>query len=463
MGNADRWFRWSFNLFIFLLCMQMGIVIALKSMFYQAEKRLKDNSAQVAFTCSDFNDEGSYWKLPESESLYLKPCLDEYCPDSFWKNQNNQDEDLHVLSVKATQPTQRKDGKVEYGHFVDIKLKPSEKSYTLALVSQSMLTWNLDVSEKSPLKEVLVIGPEVVMVNGLPENVKLSYFSKEKICSYPVGWEEIKNPENDFRRLFAALKEYTGFEVSSFQGKEVGRELRVPFQSAILEKNPMVISENRQPSSDQKPSKLSLGLKWQRKDNQIEAKSFQFLKAGEKIEVEVPATTREAYYESASQKVFIINRHQFGLWKSDKKEFTPLHMPLNLPSMNWPLSMTFNPLKSEIYIYNDDRGGEILSYNVVTEKWRLLAKKVGYSLISLHYDSHTEALYGLRFDNQRISEFVKIDHGGEATIKNVFEKPFDFAKNKWHARLTTDQNHFWLKISHPAQPDGELHFLSLAE
>ncbi len=433
----------------------------LKSMFYQAEQRLKNNSAHVAFNCSDFNNEGSYWKLPASEKLYLKPCLDLYCPDSFWQNQNQQEEDLHVVSVKTTQPTQRKDGKLQYGHYVDVDLKKTEKPLTLALVSQSMMTWNLKLEEDSSLKEVLVIGPEVVMVNGLPENVKLSYFSKEKICSYPVAWEEIKNPENDFRRLFAALKEYTGFEVSSFQGKEVGRELRVPFQSPTLEPNLALTSESREPSSN--VNKLSLGIRWQRKDNQILAQSFEFLKAGEKVTVEIPSSTREAYYEAASQKLFLINRHQFGTWESDSKKFNPIHLPLKLQAMNWPIAMTFNPLKSEIYIYNDERGGEILSYNVVTQKWNLLSQKVGYSLISLYFDSHTQALYGLRFDNQRITEFIQINHKGQGTVKNVFEKPFDFAKNKWHARLAAHENHFWLKISHPAQPDGELHTLSLIE
>ena len=126
-----------------------------------------------------------------------------------------------MLSVQRARPNRYTEKGLEPGHFVDVKVD-SKKPTTLALISQSLMLWNLQVTPGSSLKEVLVIGPEVVWVKGLPENVKLSFFSKNQICSFPTAWEDIENPDNQFRRLFRALYQYTGLEISSLSGQGSG-------------------------------------------------------------------------------------------------------------------------------------------------------------------------------------------------------------------------------------------------
>ncbi len=267
---SDKWFRWCFNIFVFLMCAQLGFILTLKNIYRNAEKRMQKNEAQVDFKCGDFNKENSYWSLPNNRYQVLTHCLDEDCPESLWVNSGEQDSELHVISVEKPRPTQWVDGEVQHGYFVNVKVKASEKPITLVLVSQSLMQWNIQnkdginafkavqerepASEENPLqeltaiveeiespniKEVIVVGPELVWLDGISDQSKVTYFNKNQLCAFPTAWEEIKNPENQFRRFFSALKAYTGLEVTSFQGKIVGREFKIPFRNILAEERSM--------------------------------------------------------------------------------------------------------------------------------------------------------------------------------------------------------------------------------
>jgi hypothetical protein len=458
MGQSDKWFRWSLNLFVFLMCFQLGMLLFLKSLFYSAEKKLKDNEAKVSFNCGDFNNEEAYWNIPESETSLSGPCLDFFCPDSFWKNPEPQDEDFHVIAIKKAQPSYREKGKSENGYFVDVKVTTSEKPMTLALISQSMMQWNLKVAEESNLKEVLIIGSDLVWVEGLPADVKLTYFTKEQICAFPTAWEEIKNPENEFRRAMSAMVEYTGKKPTSFQGKQVAKEFRIPFHSALMTENKTKTSQRN--IASQEINKLTLGMKWLREEKNLKAQFFEYNKNGKIEKIEVPEKTMDAFYEVAKKEIYIIKNYQFGQWDSQNKKFTAMHLPLEMPAMYWPTNMTFNSLKSELYIYNEDRGGEILSFNVVTKKWKRFAQKVGYSLVALYFDNEEQTLYGSQFQGRQIDSMLKFNQKGQTIGKVNFVKPLDFSKNRWKAQMINAQNEIWLKLTHPANPNGDVYPLS---
>lgn len=492
MNGSDKWFHWSFNLFLFLMCFQLGGLLFLKGVIYQAEMRMKNVEADTNFKCGDFNNDESFWDLKQNSTVLNKTCLDSHCPDSFWKNNEEQEELLEVVSAEVARPTTYINGEKNLGYFVDVKLRDPGKDMRLVLVSQQMVQWNIKFPTPHPpvgalvedgefdlnkvtaivdnhswpltkelqkienhLKEIIIVSPEIVWLEGAPENVKITYLSPKQLCAYPIAWEEKQNPSNEFRRFFRALKEYTGLNITSFQGKKVARQFRLPFRSPLLEVNSGLIA--RQLSSE---AKDELGLKWERKDQVLKATQFEYMNKGQKVTSDVPAKTTQAYFEVATGKTYLINKHRFGVWDPEKKKFQPLHLPLKLPDMHWPTSMTFNPLNSEIYIYNDERGGELFSYNVVTEKWRLLAQKVGYSLVALHFDHNEQRLYGTRLKGPRISELVVMDPQGKVLQKTALAKPLDFAKNRWKAQIVSRDKEFWLKIYHPASPQGEFHSLS---
>jgi hypothetical protein len=463
MNGSDKWFRWSFNIFIFLMCFQFGMLLFLKSLFYRAERRLKDNQAQVSFRCEDFFTDASYWTLPSSHLSLEGPCLDSFCPDSLWTSSTDQDVDLHVLSIKKAQPSLRKQGEVELGHFVNVKVAASDRPQVLTLISQNLMQWNLEISDKSQLKEVLIIGPEMVWVEGLPKDLPLTYFSPEQICSYPTAWEEPQNPDNQFRRLYLALKEYTGLAVTSFQGKEVARQMKVPFKSPLMEER-----QQRQPSSVASQAKsqpqrrdfLSLGLQWERDQHQLSAKSFHFIHQGKRKRVSVPQKAQAAHFDESTKKLYVINNFQFGEWDWRNQRFQALHMPLSMASMRWPTLMTANMDTGEILIYNEDKGGEIIAYHPKSQKWRRWQQPIGYSVIALDYLPKDQSLIGARLEQKKIGKLLKISSQGEVINEVSLEKGFEFLKSLWRAEIISDKKEFWLRLSHPAHPGGDIYPLS---
>lgn len=516
-NGSDRWFRWSFNIFVFLMCVQLGMLLFLKSLFYQAEQRMKDNRAEVAFQCGDHNKESSYWKLPESPAILSKNCDGKSCPESFWINKESQDHKLHVLSVLKAQPSRIDKGEVKRGYFVDVHIDSYAEPTTLVLISQSMMQWNLHIVPPvtalkgfaipevdsrdiygdyisqviepllwhggrqvewknvvpldwqkislENLKEVVSLGSELVWVEGLQKDTKITYFDKDQLCAFPVAWEEIENPSNQFRRLFLALKEYSGLEISSFQGKDVGRDLQVPFMGPTLEKKIEPIPQRSISSEPQVTNSVyEPGIAWKREGKSLQANEFYFERRGRMRSIKLPASVTQAHLAEAQSKLYVVDNFQFGYWDWQQKKFKPIHLPLSLPAMYWPSAMTFNPLRSELYIYNDDRGGEIYSYNVVKQEWRILAQKVGYSLVTLHFDRESEVLFGTRYKARKLTEILSISKYGQPLGSRKLEQPLDFAKNKWRVEMINKSRSLWLKVAHPARPQGDLYPLpSLAQ
>lgn len=491
MNQSDRLFRWAFNVFIFLMCANLGMVIALKSIYFQAEKRMKEDAAKVDFVCGDYDNSDSFWPVNNSERKLSENCEGKHCPQSLWYKTQEQDQDLQVVAVQKPRPSQVIDGKLTPGHYVNLDLLLTDRPLTLVLVSQKMLQWNLNVIEpdqtmieQTPvsdldffssllitpefhiaaadmekkaqdlLKEVIVVGPELVWLEGLPENTKVTYFNNDQICAYPTAWEESKNPGNEFRRLFKALNTYTGLAVTHFQGKKVGRYMRTPYDGPQVEVD---TQSTRSISSKEVSQAKELGMSWQRQGKSLIASKLKYRNKGELQQVELPQGTQHALFDEGSDKLFVIRHHQFGTWNDQTKKFEALHVPLNMPAMYWPSAMTFNPLRSEIFIYNDDRGGELFVYNVVNKTWRKLAGRFGYSLISLYFDSEKESLFGSRYQGQKIHEVVEYDAQGNLKTRTSLDQPLDFMKTHWHAQIVSGNDKLFLKVIHPADPEGEMH------
>ncbi len=492
MNSSDRWFRFSLNFFIFLMFFQLGSLLVLRSSYKQAQNYVKDNQAHVDFQCGDFHKDENYWDLSKNQPELLSSCMDLDCPQSLYKGPEikGQEVDLHVLSVERPWPYRWEGMNLKKGNFVDVKVAQSEKPLKLVLVSQSFMLWDLDlevghstmkpvlekewapedlslhsfsamvnpenwnISYPRKIDEIIVVAPDLVWIEGLEPSTKVTYFDQKQLCTYPTAWEEIENPENQFRRLTLALKEYTELDVTSFQGREIGRKFKVPFRNLLAESRQGEVVVPRDLASQ---VDSEMGLQWQRQGDQLKAVAYKYKRDGQIHRLKVPAQTSQAFFEMANGVFYLIHKHQFGTWDKEKSKFEPLQLPLRMPAMYWPAAMTFNPLKSEILIYNDDRGGEVYAYNVVTSSWRIFAQRVGYSLMAIHYDTQARKLIGARYHGKQITELVSIREGDLRLEAHPLEKPLDFSKRRWHADLTPKGSHLWLKIHHPAQPQGHLH------
>ena len=457
MNRLDQWFRWCFNFFVFLLCFQLGMLLFLKSLYYKAEQKLKESEAPVSFACGDFDSEESYWKIKPSLVPLAKACSEKECPESLWVGETkNQEKELHVLSVERPQPTRRENGKTVYGHFVDVEVQKTEKPVTLVLINQSLMQWNIKAAEDANIEKVIVASPEIVWVDGLKEDIPLVYFPREKLCAYPKSWKELDNPENEYRRLARALQEYTGLEIDSFQGRSVGQYFRLPVSTRTEEPARRQVSSNH-------VSPLSLGLQWQRKEKSIVAKDFRFHNHSDREvqKIEVPEKTQSAVFDDKEERIYLIKAFRFGVWDWDSSQFKAIHLPLKFPSMNWPTSMAFDSQSRKIYIYNEERGGEIYIYDTGSRQWSYRNKPVGYSLSALTFVPKDKKVYGARVQGNKVVEVVKLDSEGKPQEQVSLEKPLDYSKTLWRMQLVADPNQLWLKVVHPAHPGGDVYPLPL--
>ena len=525
-------FRWLSSFFLFLLGVQILFFFLMRESFREARQRLEDNRAKVGFSCGDFNGDQSYWPV---HSDFAIQCQGRNCPGSYWQKKNQGSKSLHVLSVKKPRPNYYDQKKIKKGYFVNVKVKPSPKPMILVLINQSLLQWNLEVNPESLLEEVIVIGSEVAWIQGLPKKVPLTFFSKDQICVFPTAWEDIKNPDNQFRRLFMALKEYTDFGITSFQGRSMGWDMEVPLESpvdgklvsqALLFLNSLkeslvdgrLVPSHSDPGSDlnqpglkellvvekkslsRSPGSLKFSspsdfsIQWKRKKGRLVAQEIHFGEAetwfpenqrgrteknqtgqtsqnqrrkntakrkltGENSfqKINIPEGTLKAL--SAKGEVFIIDKNRFGKWNRDTKQFLPLLPPLSFSDLHWPRAMAFNPLSGEIYIYNDERGGELFSYHTERQSWRLVLSGVGYSFMDLYFDKKKGRLYGIRFSRGKLREVAVMDGSGKLIETKTLELALEFSKSQWRVQILNRDGKFWLKRVQPAKPSGEIYSL----
>ena len=190
---------------------QASLLFVMKNMKDQAQMRLVENKTELDIECGkDTFSEENYWNPLALEANMVKPCEDEPCSKSsiYWRDQNHEKR-LHVISAKTAPPilwNNRNDS----GGTIKVKVPASEKPQILALVSQNMHEWRLLIDKKANLEKIIVATPTVVWLDGVPEGTKIEYLPKDKMCSYPHAWEEIQNPDNQFRTLVGALKRISG-------------------------------------------------------------------------------------------------------------------------------------------------------------------------------------------------------------------------------------------------------------
>ena len=448
-------FRWTFNLFIFLLCFQLGFLLFVQSLFYNKRQAQKDQQPLVNFQCGDFDNEKSYYPL-SNPGENLLTCLHPDCADSLWINRSPenraQTEDLHIVAMKRPMPRQASQPELANGFSVTLKVDKSPKPMTLVFLSQAEKSfWNIEVAEGAEIKKIIVVSDTLSWVEGAPEGTDIEYFSREKICALPLAWEEIANPDNQFRRFQQAISTYTGLQMSSFQGKKIARVFSLP-----------PIASKRQPASREPSSaqeEWEQGLQWQRFDKVLRAKEFRFSDQGQRHQVPVSPETKGAVYDAADKKVYLLSGFSFGQWDEKRQSLKKIRVPLSLPEMHWPHAIALDPSRRQIMIYNDERGGEIYLYNLKEKTWRHIKKKVGYTLQGLTYDKKQDAFYGARLRGQKITHWVSIDPSGKIKQETSLEKPYDFSRSNWRLQVRAVAQKLWLKVMYPARPEGEIYSL----
>lgn len=418
--------------------------------------RLVENETQVDLQCGkeSFSEE-KYWDPLAREYNAIKTCSGWDCDKSAltWNTSSNE-KNLHVVSVRTAQPVQF--NKQDAGGAIVVNVPASEKPQILALSSQSMHDWRLIVDKNAKLEKIIVATPTVVWIDGAPDSAKIEYLPKEKMCAYPYAWEEVHNPDNEFRIYISALKKITGQWPSSFQGAIIGKEFVLP-KPLDLGRRSIASIDDRKPAPW-----VNSAVVWKRTDDRVVAQQALLLTKDKSV-VELPERT------DVVAGAFILRKQRLHVWNSEKTSFVPVVVPLQLPAIDAVTAIaTDGENVSRVFVFNEGNGGEVYVYDHSVQKWSLLKDGIASAVRALHYSVKDKKLYGLVSRGRQFTdvlEFTCDDGAVESCGKLSAHKqslvssiPFDPVRWKW--QFVQREGDLTLVLHTPLEPNGEVHPLS---
>jgi len=417
----------------------------MKSMEDQAQYKLVQNKTAADISCaaSPFADD-YYWELPGENAIVTSECDSADCASSSiaWNNKD-QNKELHVVSVNAA-PAFRW-GDMEQGGSIKVNIKASDKTQIITLVSRKRLEWNFAVQKGAKIEKVIVATPELVWLTGLDPAIPIEYLPKDKMCAYPYTWQEAFNPDNEFRVLMKSLQKVAGVPVTSFQGAQVGRTFRIPMAAAAAVPRE-IASVNAAP----KVQKVEESSVWTRKNGHVIAES---LKGTESENIPLPEKTAQVL-KGPEKSVYIVADGRLKRWNNVNRQFDVLHTPMFLPDAGEVKAMALDDRDEALFVYNDQRGGEMYKYFMSMNKWVLLARGFNYNFQSFYFDKSKNVLMGLASQGNYLTQIVYLDDKGRVLKTDELKNRVAFDKKRWRLEVAKNQETAFLKIFTPAVPVG---------
>jgi hypothetical protein len=440
--------RFLVGILLFLVCIQASLLFVMKNMKDQAQVRLVENETTVEMECGkeSFSEE-NYWDPLAHDYNFVKTCQDMDCEKSslYWQDNTSQ-KNLHVVSVKSA-PTM-KWNEQDAGGTIKVRVTASKKPQVLALVSQTMHEWKLIVDKDANLEKIIVATPTIVWLDGVPEKTKIEYLPKDKMCSYPYAWEEVHNPDNQFRILIGALKKITGVFPSSFQGGTIGKEFVLPKSEELLRRSIASIEGTKAPSFASKVS-------WVRNDDRVVAQKVEETIGAEKTLVELPEKT-EAVALASQGTLFISSNYYLQAWNSDSGKFETVHAPLTMSAVEDVTAIA--PDKSNpygVFVFNERHGGELYYYDHKKTDWTLVKSGIPAQLRALYYDSEEQKIYGLVGRGQNFTDIYMLSRDGAQFEKKPLVAKIPFDPIRWRWELAKPDGSLTLLMHTPLEPQGE--------
>lgn len=432
-----------------LVLLQAGLLFFMKNMEDQAQFRLVQNTSHVETKCTEnfFTDE-KYWDVT-TDAVSHSSCEGSDCVFSHmtWKR-DEQKQDLQVIAVQSAPPFRL--ARMDEGGLIRVRVKASPKPQVLALVSRQRLEWSFQVDQGAKIEKVIVATPQVVWLQGLPPKTPIEYLPKEKMCSYPYAWEEAFNPDNEFRILSSVLTKITGLQVTAFQGAVVGKEFRVPMFDKVRGLASLEMPTVTPTAAP--PLEVSKSLSpviWQRSEGHVHPQKVLL----EGQEIALPAKTQQVLL--LQKDLFILKNFLLWQWNAEKKEFVRMYLPKTMPHAQYMKTATISPLQKALYVYNDERGGEMYRYDVTTKEWMALHAGYAFNLEALYFDDEMHALRAVSSRGLHLTQFLKMDHKGKVLQVVPMKNKISFDKTHWKWELHKQQDSYAVRFYQTVKPDGE--------
>lgn len=427
-----------------LVLLQAGLLFFMKNMEDQAQFRLVQNTTKTDLTCGEnLFSESMYWNLLDMNTTSYSSCEESDCAFSHmsWKR-DEQDKELHVISVQAA-PAFRW-GEMDQGGSVRVNIKKGAKPQVISLISQERLEWAFKVEKGAIIEKVVVATPNTVWLKDLPVGVQIEYLPKEKMCSYPFTWEEAFNQDNEFRILSSSLEKITGLKIDSFQGARVGKEFRIP----MFEQSRRLASVESS-KEDVAPIAPDRDIVWDRQDGYVVARKVVM---SDKTEVSLPEKTQQVL--KTKDQIFIVKDFLLWRWSPQNAKFEPLREPLSMPQVREVRSIAWDSGTQNLYVYNDDRGGELYKVTAENDQWTLLSSGYNYNIQSLFFDEQEKSLVAVASRGIYFTKLLKMDLQGKIQNALDLKSKVSFDQKRWKWLLAKKDSAYWVEFHQSLYPQG---------
>ncbi len=367
--------------------------------------------------------------------------------------------DVHVLSVKKGMPNPR----LGLGE-VEVHLKRSDRPIVLVLTNRESTVWYLKTSEDVELKEVIVASPSPTWLQGLSPDIPYSYLGESMMCAYPYGWEEHKNPDNEYLRMIHSLRMYTGQIERSFQGAELGRQFEVPYYADLDQEVASIQSfqsahrEQLSATKSRLPAGIE-GIKYRVRHHHLVTEAWASIAPDGRVRKQLMplrATVQSAVL--TPHGLFVLEKFRLGLWSgADQNGEAWLQPSLDLPDLKWPTTIHYDAPRGRLLI--PDRWEEsIMAYHPQEKQWSLFSWAGKGRILAMASHPESDAIYAVRAD-QGLSDLLLFHRDGQLVREVPLKNAPPFLEGEWRMEMASVKGELFVRIIRPHRPRGDYYLL----
>ncbi len=466
MNSSDQLLRSLFNILLALFVVQIALLFLLEQNQRQHVNRMNNRQpANAQISCGMYRNVvlDEKFQFPEMKSQ-PEECHTSSCQISGYKRvdiEPHSGVEVHIVSVESGQKIKTAAGRRTQRTLpVVVNIRKSENPIHLVLINKDRIRWQIKLEEGAELSQVTLASKSIAWLEGQGEETPIDFLPSKLMCSYPYSFEDIDNPDNHFRRMISSLRMQLGQKEMSFQGTKRGTDFNVPFYDSAEQENIRIAKYRMKKEARKRLRRLPAAID----TLQFELKGYQLTTVGQmKLKSDgspanqemlpLPAKVRSLYRHNDG-RVFVIYKHQFGIWDPQGKSFTALMPPATLPQLSWPLSMAFDQKRQELWIPSKDGDGYIFAFKPKDQTWRVVSPKNGARMVALSYSPERDAFYALE-EAKEIQSLLEINHEGRVRRSIQLSQKIPFLKNEWIPELKWKKSRLLLRISKPSSPEGE--------
>lgn len=305
--------------------------------------------------------------------------------------------ELHVVSIYegATRT-----GNEIHGGRAKVTVDRPGVRVTLALAAYERVTWEVVLTPKTRLEQIILGGHQAQALKGVAESVEVvKAFRGEKA---PTLYYCYKIDSPSFHLLVYQLSQLSKLPIRSFQAAYRYEHDR-PFTVNQIQEDPRLSADYPRPTPlAELPDLTFRALHYvghERLRLVGSASLGDFSLAGPKLEslVALPGGVNRVAYDPNEGKHYGIQGHDAVEVDLDKRTAKKMDVGFDVPQLSWPADVTFDTKRGRLLLKTSGGGGYLYAFNPATAKWTVLVEKPGVEAITYH-PKH-DCLYGLALEH----------------------------------------------------------------